>query len=98
MFHKDRYRHSKVDREGMYRQREHGDLIGLFLFFQSKEVGWLHSFIHSFIHSYFCYTHWSIGHPWNVSFHFSFLIINQSVGLLGRGISPSHGRYLHRTT
>jgi hypothetical protein len=29
---------------------------------------------------------------------FSFLIYTQSVGLLGRGISPSQGRYLHRTT
>jgi hypothetical protein len=34
----------------------------------------------------------------NASFHFSFLIFRQSVGLLGRGISPSQGRYLHRTT
>jgi hypothetical protein len=29
---------------------------------------------------------------------FSFLIYTQSVGLLGRGISSSEGRYLHRTT
>jgi hypothetical protein len=29
---------------------------------------------------------------------FSFLIYTQSVGLLGRRISPSQGRYLHRTT
>jgi hypothetical protein len=28
----------------------------------------------------------------------SFLILGRSVGLLGRGISPSQGRYLHRTT
>jgi hypothetical protein len=27
-----------------------------------------------------------------------FLIYTQAVGLLGRGISPSQGRYLHRTT
>jgi hypothetical protein len=27
---------------------------------------------------------------------FSFLIYTQSVGLLGRGISPSQGRYLHK--
>jgi hypothetical protein len=26
---------------------------------------------------------------------FSFLIYTQSIGLLGRGISPSQGRYLH---
>jgi hypothetical protein len=40
---------------------------------------------------------WSIGHSWNASFHFSFLILRQSVGLLGRGISSSQGRYLqHR--
>jgi hypothetical protein len=25
---------------------------------------------------------WSIGHPWNTLFHFSFLILRQSVGLL----------------
>jgi hypothetical protein len=41
---------------------------------------------------------WSIGHPWNALFHFSFLILRQSVGLLGRGISPSQDRYLHTNT
>jgi hypothetical protein len=40
----------------------------------------------------------SIRHPWNASFHFSFLILGQSLRLLGRKISPSEGRYLHRTT
>jgi hypothetical protein len=39
---------------------------------------------------------WSIGHPWNASFHFSFYILGHSVGLLGRGISPSQDRYLKR--
>jgi hypothetical protein len=39
---------------------------------------------------------WSIGHPWNALFHFRFLILRQSVGLLGQGISPSLGRYLQR--
>jgi hypothetical protein len=39
---------------------------------------------------------WSIGHPWNVLFHFSVLILRQSVGLLGRGISPSQGRYRYK--
>jgi hypothetical protein len=38
---------------------------------------------------------WSTGHPGNASFHFSFLNLRESVGLLGRGISPSQGRYLH---
>jgi hypothetical protein len=38
---------------------------------------------------------WSIGHPWNALFHFSFLILRQSVWLLGRGISPSQGLYLN---
>jgi hypothetical protein len=38
---------------------------------------------------------WSIGHPWNASFQFSFLIY--SVGLLRRVISPSKGRYLTQT-
>jgi hypothetical protein len=41
---------------------------------------------------------WSIGHPWSSLFHFSFLILRQSVEPLGRGISPSQGRYLHSTT
>jgi hypothetical protein len=35
-------------------------------------------------------------HAWNASFHFSFLILTQSVGLVGWGISPSQGRYLHK--
>jgi hypothetical protein len=34
---------------------------------------------------------WSIGYPWNISFHFNFLIW----GLLRRVISPSQGRCLH---
>jgi hypothetical protein len=38
----------------------------------------------------------SIGHPWNALFHFSFLILRQSVGLLGWGISPSQFRYLYK--
>jgi hypothetical protein len=40
---------------------------------------------------------WSIGHPWNASFHFSFLILRHSVGLLGRVSSPSQDRYLTQT-
>jgi hypothetical protein len=40
----------------------------------------------------------STGHTWNALFHFSFLILRQSVGFLGRRISPSQGRYLHRST
>jgi hypothetical protein len=33
---------------------------------------------------------------WNLDlFFFSFLIYTQLVGLLGRGISPAQGRYLH---
>jgi hypothetical protein len=32
---------------------------------------------------------------WTLAEFFSFLIFTQSVGLLGRGISPSQGRYLH---
>jgi hypothetical protein len=39
---------------------------------------------------------WSIGHPWNALCYFSFLILGQSVGLLGRRMSPSQGSYLHR--
>jgi hypothetical protein len=40
---------------------------------------------------------WSRGHPWIASFHFSFLILRQSVGLLERGINPSQGFYLKQT-
>jgi hypothetical protein len=40
---------------------------------------------------------WSIGHPRKASFHFSFLIFRQSVGLLVWGISPLEGRYLTQT-
>jgi hypothetical protein len=41
---------------------------------------------------------WNIGHLRNVLFHFSFLFLRQSAGLLGWGISLSQGSYLHRTT
>jgi hypothetical protein len=41
---------------------------------------------------------WSIGHPWTALFNSSFLILIQSTGFLGRGIGPSQGRYIHRTT
>jgi hypothetical protein len=38
-------------------------------------------------------------HPlWILATFFSFLIRTQSVGLLGQGISPSQGRYVHKTT
>jgi hypothetical protein len=39
---------------------------------------------------------WSIGHPWKALFHFSFLILRQSVRIPGRRISPSQGRYLYK--
>jgi hypothetical protein len=39
---------------------------------------------------------WSLTYLWNALFHFSFLILIQLVGLLGRGISSSQGRYLHK--
>jgi hypothetical protein len=39
---------------------------------------------------------WSIGHVRNALFHFSFLILRQSVRLLGWGMSPSQGRYLYK--
>jgi hypothetical protein len=38
---------------------------------------------------------WITENPWNALFHFSFLILRQSVLLLGRGISPSQGPYLN---
>jgi hypothetical protein len=52
----------------------------------------------SVIHSYSCCSLWSTGHPWNASFYFRFIILRQSVELLGPGINPSKGRYLYRTT
>jgi hypothetical protein len=41
---------------------------------------------------------WSRGHRWNVLFHFSFLILRQSVGLLGGGIglSPTQDTGQHK--
>jgi hypothetical protein len=41
---------------------------------------------------------WSLGHPWNALFHFSFLILIQTVELLGWGMSPSQGHYLYKHT
>jgi hypothetical protein len=47
-------------------------------------------FIHSFIHQ------WLYSHLLGLRLFFSFVIFfTQSVGLLGRGISPSQGRCLH---
>jgi hypothetical protein len=53
-------------------------------------LGGLHSF-------YSCCSLWSIRHPWNASFHFSFLIFRQPAGLHGRGISPSQCCYQTQT-
>jgi hypothetical protein len=44
---------------------------------------------------------WSIGHPWNSLFRFIFLILRQSVGLLGRGsahlkATTCTGQHKHR--
>jgi hypothetical protein len=39
---------------------------------------------------------WSIGHPWNALFQVSLLILRDSVWFLGRGISSSQGRSLHK--
>jgi hypothetical protein len=36
--------------------------------------------------------------PWNSPFHFGFLDLRQSVGLLGRVISSSQGLYLYTNT
>jgi hypothetical protein len=36
--------------------------------------------------------------PWNSTFHFGFLDLRQSVGLLGRVISSSQGLYLYTNT
>jgi hypothetical protein len=50
----------------------------------------IHSFIHSFIH------HWFYNPLLGPGLFFSFVIIfAQTVGLLGRVISPSQGRYLY---
>jgi hypothetical protein len=40
---------------------------------------------------------WSIRHPWNALFHFSFIFLRQTVGLLGRVNSPSQVHYLTST-
>jgi hypothetical protein len=50
----------------------------------------------SLFHCFLLFPLWSLQHPWNAYFHFSFLILRQSVGLLGRGLSPSQDRYLHK--
>jgi hypothetical protein len=39
---------------------------------------------------------WSIGHPWNALFHFSFLILRRSVGIHERDINPTEGPYLYK--
>jgi hypothetical protein len=41
---------------------------------------------------------WNIEHRWNAIFYLSFLILRESVGLPGRGISPTQDHCLHRTT
>jgi hypothetical protein len=46
--------------------------------------------------SFLLFPLWSTGHLWNAFFHFSFLILRQSAGLLGRVISSSQGRCLHK--
>jgi hypothetical protein len=47
-----------------------------FYLYLSQESIWtvkVHSFIHSLVHISCCFL-WSIKHPWNASFHFSFVI------------------------
>jgi hypothetical protein len=53
----------------------------------SKRVNFIHSFIHSFTNDSIAFV--------NLSRFFSFLFYTQSLGLLGGGISPSQGPYLH---
>jgi hypothetical protein len=38
-FHKDWFRHSKVDRGDSQTHRQYGDLISLFYFFKIRKVG-----------------------------------------------------------
>jgi hypothetical protein len=52
---------------------------------------------HSLSLSFLLIPLWRIWIPWNALFHFSFLTPRQSIGLLGRGISPPQGCYLHMT-
>jgi hypothetical protein len=59
----------------------------------SMSLFYTHTFILSYSHCFL----WSMEHPGKALFHFSFLIFKQSIGLLGRRIRPSLGRYLHRT-
>jgi hypothetical protein len=62
----------------------------LFLCFFFYYQPFIHSFIHSFIHK------WLYGPLLDPGLFFSFAIIfTQTVGLLGRVISPSQGRYLN---
>jgi hypothetical protein len=65
--------------------------------FIKMKVGPIQHRINNVVYIYLisCCSLWSIEHPWNASFHFSFLIFRQSVWLLGRGIDPSQGLYLH---
>jgi hypothetical protein len=49
--------------------------------------------IYNFLHTYVYLWLYSPCGPWPL--FFSFLIYTHSVGFLGRGISPSQGRYLH---
>jgi hypothetical protein len=46
---------------------------------------------------YFCCSHLEHRHQWN-AVSLQFLNFRESVRLLGRGISPSQGRRLHKTT
>jgi hypothetical protein len=52
--------------------------------------------IHSFVHS--CSSHLEHGVSVKRFISLQFLNFKQTVGLLGRGISPTQGRYLHRTS
>jgi hypothetical protein len=63
---------------------EHGQILGLRIGFCEHD--------NELLSLYGCKTHVDLG-PF-----FSFLFYTQFVGLLGRVISPSQGRYLHRET
>jgi hypothetical protein len=76
--------------------RSHYANAGISALNQATTVS-LHIFSNSLFSLFFLLLRlWSIGHPWNALFHFSFLILREPVGLLGWGMGPSNGRCLHK--
>jgi hypothetical protein len=77
---------------------KNGVLIPPFPHTSSQRGAQLSTKITFYISIYFCCSH--LEHRASVKHFLSLQFLNprQSVGLLGRGISPTEGHYLHRTT